>query len=50
MNPIFVIADPILARLILEGDESKGLRSADKTDDYANFEYLTAGIHIELEC
>ncbi len=43
VNDIYVIADPKLARLILEGDDSKCLRSADKTSDYAKFEYLTVG-------
>jgi hypothetical protein len=40
VNDIYVVADPILARLILEGDDSRGLRSADKTDDYAKFDYM----------
>jgi len=44
VNDIYVIADSKLARLILEGDDSRCLRSADKTNDYAKFEYLTVGI------
>jgi hypothetical protein len=48
VNTVYVIADPKLARLILEGDETKGLRSAEKSNDYAIFDYVTTGTEFEM--
>ena len=41
LKPLILVASPALARIIIEGDKSKGIPECDKSHQYAIFQRLT---------